>query len=214
MRILLCLLMIAAAGVTRGEQPVVEVFLPPLPSGQLDTALLRAHGVVEKIYSEIGVRVIWRSTSALPSGCSKAPLHRNIVVTLSERVPTGTSNGALAYANPFATKGPCITLLLPRLLPAVSRNPISSVALLGHVLAHEMGHVLQGFARHSDAGVMKHNWSLQDIWHLSRDPLHFLPDDAEIILRSLGAGINSADPAQRAGHTAVRVAPGEHTVPY
>ena len=38
--------------------------------GPTFTVLLRAREVVEKIYAEIGVRVIWHSTTSHPSGCS------------------------------------------------------------------------------------------------------------------------------------------------
>jgi hypothetical protein len=35
-------------------------------------------------------------------------------------------------------------------------------ALLGYVLAHEIGHVLEGLVRHSGAGVMKASWNRAD----------------------------------------------------
>jgi hypothetical protein len=49
------------------------------------------------------------------------------------------------------------------------------------VLAHEIGHVLEGVARHSSEGVMKANWSVRDCAELVRQPLPFAPEDVELI---------------------------------
>ena len=59
-----------------------------------------------------------------------------------------------------------MTLLMNRLKPEIERNPFRTGFLLGHVLAHEIGHVLQGVARHSATGVMKGRWSLHETSHM------------------------------------------------
>jgi hypothetical protein len=66
--------------------------------------------------------------------------------------------------------------------PAVRLNPLSSGFLLGYVLAHEIGHVLQGVARHSETGVMKNRWSLLEVVNMKYDRLHFTALDATLIL--------------------------------
>src|SRR6185503_15354962 len=102
MRSAYCLLLTAAAGFARVNEPVVEVYLPIAP-GPIHTALLTSRVVVEKIYAEIGVRVIWRSTKSHPSGCSKTPMHRSIVVALAATTPDGMSGSAFAYSKPYLT---------------------------------------------------------------------------------------------------------------
>ena len=186
-----CCLLITAAGVAHSEEPTAEVFLPTLP-GQINAALVRARGVVEKIYAEIGVRVIWRSPSSQISGCFKTTLHQRIVVDLAATAPEGVSNSALAYSKPYATDGACVTLFMDRLQAEVRTNPLSGAFLIGHVLAHEMGHVLQGISRHSEAGVMKDRWSLRETFYMPTDSLHFSAHDAELILHSLTAGYKAA----------------------
>jgi hypothetical protein len=195
MHISVCLLMItAAAGILRADGPTVEVFAPNVPDSRLDVPLMTARAIATKIYSEIGIRVIWRSAAARPRGCSKAPQHRNIVVVFATASPQKTTDMAVAYANPFATDGPCVTVLIDRVRDLVRRNPQSTGYLLGHVLAHEMGHVLQGIARHSETGVMKPRWSTGEIMDMRTSPLHLFPPDAELILMNLGV----CPPAQAA----------------
>jgi hypothetical protein len=73
---------------------------------------------------------------------------------------------------------------------------------LGHVLAHELAHVLQGFTHHSKAGVMKARWDNGDLEQMARQPLSFSAEDAaairsglaKILARSTG---RPADPAER-----------------
>lgn len=174
-------LMMAAAA---GERPVVEVFLPPFMDQKLNKAMGRAQGIVLDAYAEIGIRVVWHSASSLPSDCVQTPMHRQIVFDLSTGA-AGRSQGALAFANPYSKKGACVTLLIDRLKDSAERNPDTTGIVMGHVLAHEIGHVLQGIARHSETGLMKERWSVKEIQEMWRARLRFTAYDAELIMESL-----------------------------
>src|SRR3954451_5183670 len=186
MQFSVCLLMIAAAANLRAGGATIEVFVPTVPDSRLDVPFMSARAIVTRIYSDIGIRVIWRSAASPPRGCSKAPLHRNIVVVFGTANRQQVSDMALAYANPLATEGSCVTVLIDRVRDLVRLNPQSTGYLLGHVLAHEMGHVLQEIAHHSEAGVMKARWSTGEIRNMPANPLHFLAEDTELILSNLG----------------------------
>jgi hypothetical protein len=84
---------------------------------------------------------------------------------------------------------------MSRVKDAIRKNPRRAPAVLGHVLAHEIGHVLQGVARHSDSGLMKGRWSLGEMRDIMRGVLfEFAPYDSELIQVALGA--NRTHPAQ------------------
>ena len=53
--------------------------------------------------------------------------------------------------------------------------------VLAHVLAHEITHVLEGVARHSDTGIMKAVWSPADYRQMKFHPLPFAPEDVDLI---------------------------------
>jgi hypothetical protein len=55
------------------------------------------------------------------------------------------------------------------------------VEVLGHVIAHEIGHILQGVARHSTDGLMKPHWSLKDYWQMKKPYLFFAAEDVELM---------------------------------
>ena len=58
---------------------------------------------------------------------------------------------------------------------------------MGHVIAHEVMHILQGVARHSESGVMKANWTGADYQRMAWKPLPFTEEDVLLIYRGLKA---------------------------
>jgi hypothetical protein len=116
-------------------------------------------------------------------------------------VSTGASDsklpGALAYSQ--LDDGAHIEVFYNRVVNTV--EPRRAPVLLGHVLAHEIAHMLEGVNRHSDEGVMKAHWDERDFIEMSDRNLPFAPEDAELIQRgimqrrlraqSLRAGITS-----------------------
>ena len=187
MRFLLCLLISTGVAAGLQEQPLVEVYLPPVHGVAMDLVFTRARQIVAEVYAEIGIKVVWRSAGSHPAGCRKEPLHQKIVVALAARSPGSMSEWALAYSNPYATDGPCVKLLMDRLEPAIRLNPLSTGFLLGHVLAHEMGHVLQGVLRHSETGVLKARWSAGETRDMGKKRLHFTAYDTGLMLENLGS---------------------------
>ena len=89
--------------------------------------------------------------------------------------------GAMAYALPY--EGTHIVVFYDR----VTKKPGNVSILLGHVIAHEVTHILQGVARHSESGVMKANWTGADYQQMSREPLQFTDHDVLLIHRGLKA---------------------------
>ena len=50
---------------------------------------------------------------------------------------------------------------------------VSSRKFLGNIFAHEIGHVLQDVARHSESGLMKAVWMPQDLSEMKSSRLSF-----------------------------------------
>ena len=73
---------------------------------------------------------------------------------------------------------------------AIRLNPLGTGFLLGHVLAHEMGHVLQGVLRHSETGVLKARWSAGETRDMGKTRLHFTAYDAGLIVENLGSHLS------------------------
>jgi hypothetical protein len=53
--------------------------------------------------------------------------------------------------------------------------------LLGHVLVHEITHVLQEVPRHSESGMMKARWEGADFARMRHQTLPFAEEDIRLI---------------------------------
>jgi len=186
-------LAIAATGAAAGEghastPPLVAVYL----QGQhyADLALLnQARTLATSMFAEIGVRLDWKAGRPRPSHRSSLdslyyPPGKEIVVRLAIEAPPASGDGAPAHSLPYAPSGTHVTVFYDRAVPPEGDKD-AGAAFLAHILAHEIGHVLQGIARHSEAGVMKSQWSREDRVQMKNGPLHFTPYDVELILGAL-----------------------------
>jgi hypothetical protein len=72
-----------------------------------------------------------------------------------------------------------------RVLVYLDRGQAFSNALLAHVIAHEIAHVLEGIDRHCAEGVMKAVWSERDYERMRRGPLPFAPEDVDLMHNGL-----------------------------
>jgi len=83
-----------------------------------------------------------------------------------------------------------IVVFYDRIVDMYVRSQVALV--LGHVLVHEMTHILEGIARHSERGVMKAHWSSADLMQMSRKPLGFEREDIELIRLGMAARMRRA----------------------
>jgi hypothetical protein len=129
-----------------------------------------AQSFASDIFARIGVAVQWRI------GFRNCP-EQALRVTVSLDTPRDLRPGALAYALPY--EGTHIVVFQDRILRTV-RQPAQG-RLLGHVLAHEIAHILQGICRHSESGIMKPHWGPDDYAQMGRKPLAFTDTDVNLI---------------------------------
>ena len=130
-----------------------------------------AQAVADKMFDKIGVSVNWKSGRA----SSDRQLDRDsIVIEFVDNTPSAFHSEALAYALPY--EGTHVRIFWDRVRTSSWRRE-----LLAHVMVHEMTHILQGVARHSDEGIMKASWSNQEKAAMQTRPLGFTPHDVELI---------------------------------
>jgi hypothetical protein len=108
----------------------------------------------------------------------------------------------LAYALPY--QGTYIEVFYDRVRGTVDEE--TRPHLLAHVLAHEITHILQGVARHSETGVMKAHWTSDDYRWMCSHHLEFAPEDVELI--QLAMKIRLAMKSQTGRLEALAVTPG------
>jgi hypothetical protein len=130
-----------------------------------------AKAVSFNIFAAIGVKILWYSPKQCPAEA--------IFITFSKETPADLAPGALAYARPY--EGSHIVVFYDRV-----KNRSGSVSsVLGHVIAHEVAHILQGVIRHSESGIMKAQWTGADYQRMTRRPLPFAHEDVKLIYYGL-----------------------------
>jgi hypothetical protein len=61
------------------------------------------------------------------------------------------------------------------------RRPATAAQVLGHAIAHEIGHLLLNLESHSATGIMRGDWDLSDLQGVASGFLLFTPQQAEVI---------------------------------
>lgn len=145
-----------------------------------------------RIFNGIGVKLDWHHAE---SAICRTSAEGTIFIGFSENRPAAFQPGAFAYALPY--EGVHIEVLYNRL--RVLPDPVFA-AVLAHVLAHEITHILQGMARHSESGVMKARWEPIEMAQMQFRPLGFTDWDVRLIRDGLKARANAGTAAIRAGH--------------
>jgi hypothetical protein len=133
----------------------------------------QAKVVSSAIFASIDVKIQWHGPSKCPAEA--------IFITFSNDEPASLLPGALAYAMPY--EGTHIVVFYDR----VKNKPGNVSSVLGHVIAHEVAHILQGIHRHSESGVMKATWTGADYQRMAWKPLPFTDEDVLLIHRGLKA---------------------------
>jgi hypothetical protein len=147
--------------------------------GGVGTPFVRTQGetIATQLFANIGVGIEWYHDD----GHCKVPPEEFLVILVSTGASDSKLPGALAYSQ--LDDGAHIEVFYNRVVKTV--EPRQVPVLLGHVLAHEIAHMLEGLNRHSDAGVMKAHWDERDFIEMSDRLLPFAPEDAELIQRGI-----------------------------
>lgn len=131
-------------------------------------AVAAAEPVAWSIFHSAGVTIEWHGIRACPAD--------GIVITLRAETPASLRPGSLAFAQPY--EGTHIEIFYDR-IERLSGDKTSLV--LSHVIAHEVTHILQGVARHSESGIMKASFTAADVRQMLVKPLPFTADDIDMI---------------------------------
>jgi hypothetical protein len=168
-----------SSSIYAAEKTRVDVYI----SDRDDSAQLLGTGKVlaSGIFDHIGVHVVWHN-GELPANSPSKPVFA--IRTLEHPLESATST-ALASARIVGSSGTEITIYKDRLHRFLADNGSLGGLAAGYVLAHELAHVMQGVARHSESGILKANWSRQDFQAMVFHKLAFTPLDVELIHRGL-----------------------------
>jgi hypothetical protein len=182
------------------------VVAPPLPLSihLYDLVNISSHTLDEatreaaRLLATADVEIVWQpgpanSAEAHASDqAARTPVWRRpldtrdyMVVRIVQGFPAGALQGALGFSLPDAKAGAQATVFYDRIQPLGQSGVISVSALLGHAMAHEIGHVLLGTTEHSLEGIMKARWGRPDYLRAAMGFLEFTPSQRAAIRERL-----------------------------
>jgi hypothetical protein len=163
-----------ASAATRSGRQKVAVCIEGDGSAPVARAMARAY----RLFTWAGVKLEWHSGLSFCQGQHD----QAIMISLLASTPKAFLPGALAYASPY--EGVHIQVFYDRI--ARSSDELLPY-LLAYVFVHEIAHILQGFDRHSDRGIMKASWNSYDYTLMKKGQLWFTGLDIQMIHHGLAA---------------------------
>jgi hypothetical protein len=150
-----------------------------------DSSILLGPGKVlaSDLFAKVGVRVDWHAGELGPVGRDGS--QPTFGIHTIEHAPESASPGALASARLVDSSATEITVYKDRIRRFLDQRPSLTAVAAGYLLAHELAHAMQGVARHSEAGIMKAQWSRDDFQQMVLHKLGFTGFDVDLIHRGL-----------------------------
>jgi hypothetical protein len=152
--------------------------------------LAKAEAIALRMFATAGVTLEWRSTGS--AACRNSDQARTVFLDFHIHTAPNDHPGALAYALPY--QGSRIVVLFER-FESSAGGPRLVATILAHVMAHEIAHLLEGVARHSQTGVMKAYWDGHDLMQMAVSPLPFAPEDVRLIEHGMRVSAVGAAPS-------------------
>jgi hypothetical protein len=153
------------------------------------------------IFQRIGVRLKWHRgqlRTARSSG-HDAAAQPAFGIRTAKHAPESATSNALASAQLLGWSGAEITVYEDRVRRFLQEHhSLAEGVATGYVLAHELAHVMQGFARHSESGILKTRWSRDDYRDMVYHKLAFTASDVELIHQGLALQLANRRSEQRA----------------
>jgi hypothetical protein len=173
--------------------------------------VLRAEEDAARIFRQAGIETEWKNcggeeiVAQIGKPCGEAVYPTKLVLRISRR-SRGLASEAfgVAYLSHDGQGAYCNVFVEP--MEELERiYPANMDAVLGHVAAHEIAHLLLGAHSHSANGLMRAHWTSQTIQELQRGILGFnLAQSTAMVERLEGSReINGEALVTMAGATAV-----------
>ena len=147
--------------------------------------LKRAEDEVARLYAGIGVHVEWHG-----SDTDRTPAPANTRQPLSLRVTLLPNETGDLRRDPQMILGAAVReragiqtawAFYRRVEQLSARYALDDGVVLGHTVAHEIGHLLLPTGAHASTGLMKKCWSRDELSRATQGQLHFTAEEADQI---------------------------------
>ena len=143
----------------------------------------RARNEVRGIFRRSNITFAWIDSNACEGSCLNIKVVSKPLGDKSRYNPkvVGMAPGTLEF------RGRLAYIFYERIRVYSGELGMDTAQMLGHVIAHEIGHLLLPYGAHSVAGIMRAEWDRRQVSDAAMGTLRFTPVQAELIRTRLQA---------------------------
>src|SRR5262245_51870951 len=190
MALALILALLTGSAATDQFAPAATMTLWVRDDSQVPFVLLsRARAQVAQIYRNAGVRIVWQNSGRVHNADSIQGI-RFIVDILSperaQRLPLPPTCEVLGVAaSDEMSRGQVAYVRYGCVKRLAQAGGLDLERALAVVMAHEVGHLLLPYHSHTATGLMRADWSREDLYLAQRELLLFSEDQSRLIRRRI-----------------------------
>lgn len=153
-----------------------------------DNVLSQAEGEGVRIFQRAKVSTVWVNCEAFfasaDSRCQEAPDRKHLVLRI---MPKARSTADSIFGMAFlAENGGVYADVFFDSIAILHQDCGASIGrVLGHVMAHEVGHLLLGSNSHSSVGIMSPKWHREELLRVGMGTLFFSPEQARTMRQNI-----------------------------
>jgi len=174
----------------------------------------QAEREASRIFQKAGVEVLWLDYPLSETGVEQnSPCGPPFGITdfrlrllpSSRPEELGVRATSMGLALPCAEgEGGCVVNIFYRRAEELGKQgDLGLPKMLGHAIAHELGHELLGSNAHSPIGLMRENWGPKDLRCAAKGDMLFTHDQAKLVRDNLLAKIKSQESPAVSGNRAL-----------
>lgn len=174
--------------ITNGPQAIPEaspvVRVSVFDDAKVGTRVLRdAEREAGRVFRRANIEVIWiqcpqDSTEQTPFGsCTEVSYPAHLHLRIAAR-PHGVKQSTVGMSFQSDGRGCYADLFHEPIVVLQEESHVDAAIILGHAMAHELGHLLLGTNSHSRDGLMRAHWEPGDLAQASRGRLLFSAEES------------------------------------
>jgi hypothetical protein len=181
-------------GVLDVERPATAGPLEPLTLSLLvvnqsavrGSVLVHAEAEATRIYSALGVHLIW-----INAGAPNTDFNFTVTIVPTPLSAKESDSDALGVApGTKTTRGRIAYAFWGRIEDFSASHGVDVAVILGHVIAHELGHLLLPYNAHTKTGIMSGGWDDQQATRAERGALFFNAAESAQIRETLSRAMS------------------------
>jgi hypothetical protein len=175
--------------------------------------VVEAENIATRVFAQAGVNVRWINCPVVPPDlpdaaiCRKAvfPTYFQLRIVPPDPALSESSFG-VSYMSPDGIG--CYSYVFYQRVAQQRGKKQNAAALLGHIMAHEIAHLMLGTNSHSASGIMQAHWYVQELASANKGALLFTPDQGRAMTERLHESKQNTENTSALGTKVARVFEG------